>query len=267
MRYCLLLLSFLFCAAPVRAQVSRKSKAKTALRNATVTFQLDPAAEQARIIRPATIGLRGNTAPLSWEKTYPLTDTNRDGIYEATITFSAGAATQVLEYKYVHDSTEWESSGNRVLPLKAGKAALPVEVWDAGPPNAEKLAAAALTQEMTALDQAMFAAYNARDVEKLMSFFAEDLEFYHDRGGLSTYQQNREASQDILSRANAPHRELVPGSLEVYPVKDYGAMVIGAHRFCHVENGRDDCGTFKFSAVWQKKDGVWKVTRMLSYAH
>jgi len=62
-------------------------------------------------------------------------------------------------------------------------------------------------------------------------------------------------------------RDIVPGSLEVYPIKDYGAVETCLHRFCHVENEKNDCGTFKNVMVWQKKDGVWKVTRVISYDH
>ncbi len=62
-------------------------------------------------------------------------------------------------------------------------------------------------------------------------------------------------------------RELVPGSLEVYPIKDFGAIEIGAHTFCHIENGKNDCGTFKFVEVWKNNKGEWKLTRIISYDH
>lgn len=270
MRYFLLSLFLLVSGAPqLRAQNARPSQGNPGMGAglAIVTFQLNLAGEQAKVKLPNTIGLRGSTAPLSWEHTFPLSDENNDGIYEATVSFSVTAPGQTVEYKYVYDSVVWESTGNRILPLKMGLRTLPVQRWDTGPPDPALAAAKALQQEMRALDSAMFAAYNARDLDKLMAFFSEDLEFYHDRGGLSNFAQNRQASQEIFARPDAPHRELVPGSLEVFPVKDYGAMVIGAHRFCHIENGKDDCGTFRFSAVWQKKDGTWKVTRMLSYGH
>jgi hypothetical protein len=69
--------------------------------------------------------------------------------------------------------------------------------------------------------------------------------------------------------ASAPdiRRDLEPGSLEVYPIKDYGAMEIGRHRFCHKENGKDDCGTFGFAMVWRKAGDSWKISRVLSYGH
>lgn len=52
--------------------------------------------------------------------------------------------------------------------------------------------------------------------------------------------------------------DLVPGSMEVYPIKDYGAIETGLHRFCHEDNGKQDCGTFKFLPAWQKKTGNGK---------
>ena len=48
-------------------------------------------------------------------------------------------------------------------------------------------------------------------------------------------------------------RQLVPGSLEVYPIKDYGAIETGRHTFTHTENGKPQVGTFKFMQIWQKK--------------
>jgi hypothetical protein len=63
-------------------------------------------------------------------------------------------------------------------------------------------------------------------------------------------------------------RELVAGSLEVYPLHGYGALELGVHRFTHP--GRDDIeavGEAKFVQLWQLKDGAWKITRVISYDH
>lgn len=62
-------------------------------------------------------------------------------------------------------------------------------------------------------------------------------------------------------------RELMPGSLEAYPIPGYGAMEIGTHRFCHTEAGTEVCGTFGFLQIWRLVDGAWKVTREVSYGH
>jgi Domain of unknown function (DUF4440) len=117
------------------------------------------------------------------------------------------------------------------------------------------------------MDSILFSAFNSRDTEKLKTLFTEDLEFYHDLGGLTNYTQNMEAFKNTAEKNNDLKRELIAGSLEVYPVKDFGAMQIGEHRFCHTENGRPDCGTFKFVHIWKKVNGEWKISRVVSYGH
>jgi hypothetical protein len=72
---------------------------------------------------------------------------------------------------------------------------------------------------------------------------------------------------EAIPADTAQLRELVDGSLEVYPIKGYGAIEIGAHRFCHTEDGKLDCGTFRFLQVWRFKDGAWKVSRDVSFGH
>ena len=119
------------------------------------------------------------------------------------------------------------------------------------------------------MDSIMFDAFNAHDLGKLKVTFSEDLEFYHDKGGLAGYEQSMKNFKSMFEKNQQTglRRDLVKGSLEVYPIKDYGAVEICLHRFCHTENGKDDCGTFKNVMVWQKKDGKWKVTRVISYDH
>jgi len=124
-----------------------------------------------------------------------------------------------------------------------------------------------LYQEIAGMDSVLFEAFNKRDLEKLKTLFSNDLEFFHDKGGLTGFQQNMEAFQNTFEKKNDLRRELVAGSQEVYPVKDYGAIQTGMHRFCHTENGKEECGIFKFVHVWQKKDGHWKITRVISYGH
>ena len=124
-----------------------------------------------------------------------------------------------------------------------------------------------LYQQVARLDAEMFAAFNAHDVDKLMSYFAPNLEFFHDKGGLSNFVQTKEGFARLFAQSPDITRTLVPGSLEVFPVKDYGAMHIATQRFCHVENGRNDCGNSKFVMVWQQQAGTWKITRVVSYDH
>ncbi|GAB2953697.1 hypothetical protein GCM10027048_18650 [Hymenobacter coalescens] len=83
-------------------------------------------------------------------------------------------------------------------------------------------------------DSALFAAFNRYDLEQLKTYFAEDLEFYHDKGGLTNYAQTMEGFRRMFeqARANGLQRQLVPGTLEVYPLKGYGAVETYQHRFC-----------------------------------
>ena len=62
-------------------------------------------------------------------------------------------------------------------------------------------------------------------------------------------------------------RTLINETLEVYPIKDFGAIETGQHTFCHDENGKTDCGTFKFVHIWKNENGVWKITRIITYDH
>jgi len=133
--------------------------------------------------------------------------------------------------------------------------------------NAKPAAKDELYQMVARLDAEMFAAFNAHDADKLMSYFAPTLEFFHDKGGLSNFSQTKEGFTRMFAQAPDISRTLVPGSLEVFPVKGYGAMHIATQRFCHVENGRNDCGNSKFVMVWQQQDGTWKITRVVSYDH
>ena len=124
-----------------------------------------------------------------------------------------------------------------------------------------------LYREIAHMDSVVFHAFNTRDIEKFKSLFTEDLEFYHDKGGLTNYEHTINFMKETAKNNNELRRDLVKGSLEVYPIPGYGAMEIGTHTFCHLENGKQDCGTFKFVHIWQKKNGEWKITRVVSYDH
>jgi len=172
-----------------------------------------------------------------------------------------------------------------------GAAALPAQ--DPVPAPATKVASldeiknqADLDKAITELDRQLFEAYNHCDLKKFDSLLADDVEFYHDQGGL---MQGRQAFLDAIrhNTCGVMIRELVPGTLQVYPVKDYGAIEMGVHRFHHpghekefpsakqlgmtrfLDSGAAEwpVGEAKFLHIWQLKDGSWKLTRVVSYGH
>ncbi|MBK9730662.1 MAG: nuclear transport factor 2 family protein [Chitinophagaceae bacterium] len=173
----------------------------------------------------------------------------------------------------MHDNSSWEETDNRVLTAENQVTVLKVAQWNDGPAKTmdqhvkDSIEQRNLYNEIAFMDSVLFEAYNTQNIEKVKTIFDEDLEFYHDKGGLTSYDQNIKSLQENFAKGYNVQRRLVKGTLEVYPVKDYGAMEIGAHEFCHVENGEMDCGTFKFLMIWQKKEGVWKITRVASYDH
>jgi hypothetical protein len=119
------------------------------------------------------------------------------------------------------------------------------------------------------MDSILFVAFNTCDVNASKSLFTEDLEFYHDNGGLTNYEQNVKSIMQRCSRQVKVRREFVKGSLEVYPIKDFGAIQIGSHRFYYTEPGKTEQldGTFKFVHIWKNVNGTWKISRVISYDH
>ncbi len=102
---------------------------------------------------------------------------------------------------------------------------------------------AELDKAISSLDSALFDAYNRCDLEKFSSFLADDVEFYHDQGGVTLGKQKLTESvkNNICGKVT---RQLVPGTLQ--------------HR---------GVGEASFIHLWQYKDGAWKITRVISYDH
>jgi Domain of unknown function (DUF4440) len=129
-----------------------------------------------------------------------------------------------------------------------------------------------LTVKITALDADVFDAYNKCDLDRFGIFFAEDLEFYHDEGGLSV---GRKATVEAvkINICGKVHRDLIPETLTVYPLKGYGAVETGIHLFCDpktiAKTGKcgDGSGVARFTLLWRNKDGAWTITRVISYDH
>ena len=125
---------------------------------------------------------------------------------------------------------------------------------------------AELTRTVTELDTKLFDAYNHCDLKTLGAMVSDDLEFYHDQTGLMV---GKTAFLEAIQKniCGKVERTLVPGTIEVHRLKGYGAVEIGVHRFHRSGDETDPGGEAKFVHVWQNKDGVWRVTRVISYDH
>lgn len=124
-----------------------------------------------------------------------------------------------------------------------------------------------LYNEIAAMDSIMFEAFNNQNMEKFKSLFTKDLEWYQDNGGLIAYKTVFKNFAETFKKDFKLTRTLMKETLEVHPVKDYGAIEIGKHQFRHIENGKEEIGTFKFLMIWQKKHNQWKISRVISYDH
>lgn len=126
-----------------------------------------------------------------------------------------------------------------------------------------------LFAKVAGLDKAMFEAFNhCSDPEQLKlhgSYFAPDIEFYHDTGGVTWTRDEMIANTKKYACGNY-QRELIPGTLEVFPIKDFGALARGSHRFCQIDTGKCE-GKADFVLLWREKDGQWQITRSLSFGH
>ena len=124
---------------------------------------------------------------------------------------------------------------------------------------------AALTAEISALDGKVFDAYNRCDLKAFGSFFSPSVEFYHDTGG-ATFDRKTVVANTQKYICHKVRRELIASSLKVYPIKDFGAIEEGEHRFCQTESGSCE-GVAKFLMIWRKRAGGWQITRVMSYGH
>ena len=133
---------------------------------------------------------------------------------------------------------------------------------------------AALPAQLLAMDTALFDAFNACDTTKFATFLADDIEFYHDKQGLISRQKLLDDFASTCVRrlkGEQPRvrRELVPGSLETWPLPSFGGIQEGRHRFYEQTAGRPDTlvGTGRFLHVWKRVGDTWKVARIVSYDH
>lgn len=156
-------------------------------------------------------------------------------------------------------------TARRSSPLFAFAASLFAALPFAASANEDGTADAGLTATITALDTELFDSYNRCNLDRFATLFAADVEFFHDQGGVTT-DRDTVVTNTRKNICGKVRRDLVPGTLKVYPIKGYGAIEEGEHRFCQLASGQCE-GAAKFLMIWQQRDGAWVLTRIVSYAH
>ena len=141
--------------------------------------------------------------------------------------------------------------------------------------SAETASNIELYNTLKALDSVIFTAgFNKCETDKIVPLFAEDLEFYHDKGGIT---HGRDAfiesvENNICKSEYKPNRHLIESSLEVHPLYKngelYGAIQQGEHQFSDLQGGnRVMQGKAKFTHLWILQGDKWQLKRVLSYDH
>jgi hypothetical protein len=121
-----------------------------------------------------------------------------------------------------------------------------------------------LDEELAQMDRELFdAAFVKCDQAKFSSLFTDDAEFYHDRTG-ATYGDDVKQLRSC-PRDNGVTRTLVPGSLKVYPIKEFGAIQMGRHTF--TREGEPGVEIAKFVHLWKLVEGKWRLARVMSFDH
>lgn len=133
-----------------------------------------------------------------------------------------------------------------------------------------------LTTTILEKDSGFWAAYNTCDTERLKGFFTDDVEFYHDKGGVTVgINALTESIKTNLCGINNSRlrREVVVGTTKVFPLQKgkevYGAIMSGEHVFYITEKGKPEFldGRANFTHLWLLKNGEYRMARILSFDH
>jgi hypothetical protein len=123
----------------------------------------------------------------------------------------------------------------------------------------------ALYDTILRMDSTFFAAFNTCTIhlQECGDFYADNLEFYHDKGGVMTSKPDVIAAtkKNICGKVT---RQLVPGSVEIYPIANYGAVEIGFHTFHNSEEPNAPSHPGRFVLIWHRTGDQWKISRVIS---
>lgn len=118
--------------------------------------------------------------------------------------------------------------------------------------------------------------FNTCNIPQFERLLSDRFEFFHDRDSISDKKKFLSDVGSYLCKdtdAYQSKRVLTTGSIEIFPLyksdRLYGAVQHGGHRFYERIAGQTEqlAGTARFTHVWLLENGLWKLTRALSYDH
>lgn len=157
-------------------------------------------------------------------------------------------------------------------------AALVVRAAGAAAEGPDTPTSGPLYAKVAELDAKLFdAVFMHCDADKVAALVADDFEFYHDQWGQIARSKDQfvsiirgQCERQAQGTDYHARRELVPDSLRVYPLKGYGAVETGTHRFYRLDKGGPAgqlTETAEFFQLWKEDHGSWKLARVISYDH
>lgn len=118
--------------------------------------------------------------------------------------------------------------------------------------------------------------FNTCNISQFENLLSDQFEFFHDKDSISFKKDFLNNLRNGLCKSPTTYqsrRELERESTEIYPLYKnkvlYGAIQSGNHTFYETIAGNKEtfASSAKFTHVWLLENGIWKLTKSLSYDH
>ncbi|RYE24660.1 MAG: DUF4440 domain-containing protein [Sphingobacteriales bacterium] len=117
--------------------------------------------------------------------------------------------------------------------------------------------------------------FNRCNLHMFEALLSDNFEFYHDQGGATLSKEKfiADFKKNICGLNYKAERRVDKNSIQVFPLynkgKLYGAVQKGTHSFYAVEKDKPayQTGMARFTHVWLLENGIWKLSRAISYDH
>ncbi|WP_276090495.1 nuclear transport factor 2 family protein [Pedobacter sp. JY14-1] len=142
-------------------------------------------------------------------------------------------------------------------------------------PTSLKAQDMAAEKKVMKADSLFWSGYNSCDLGLQERLIADDIEFYHDKGGVTMGKTAMLASieKNLCGPDYRLRRVPLDSTVKIHLLKSadtvYGALITGEHVFYLKPSGKPERldGHALFANLWLLKEGKWKMSRVLSYDH